>query len=90
MCITYSFRRLVSTIMLNFQDTNFQMKFESIYGNAVKNSRYQRVFQNHQKEKFKCPKSLQKLPLKSDSDWVYRHIQKIYSKTKKYTVLYIF
>ena len=66
------------------------MKYESIYRNAVKNSRYRRVFRNHQKEKLKCPKSLQNSPIKPYSDWVYRHIQKIYSKTKKYTVLYTF
>ena len=66
--ITYNFRCLVSTIMLNFQDTNFQMKFEAIYGNAVKNSRYQRVFRNHQKENFKRPKSLKKLPTTPNSD----------------------
>ena len=76
--------------MLNFQDTNFQMKFESIYGNAVKNSRFRRVVRKHKKEKFKFQKSLEKSPITLYSNWVYRHIQKVYSKTKKYTVLYTF
>ena len=63
------------------------MKFEKIYGNTAKNHRYTDILQKHQKDKIKSAKSYKKEPINLYSYWIYSTIQKIYSKTKKYTVL---